>query len=160
MFSPVAYEGLENFLKEDELSIFRPSKEQNSADSAQFSLPSTTNGYSTAQSSPLLDSRIRVKPSPQQPRKGFSLAPVKGGGGEGNSGFHEPVYEGVTSMSSFGRPLSRMSTGTGGTTLAPNTPERKMSSFQTNGINVFPVLFRVFTLIRTMQKESSVILRI
>ncbi|XP_075258203.1 uncharacterized protein LOC142350290 isoform X4 [Convolutriloba macropyga] len=129
MFSSVAYEGLENFLKQDELTIFRPTKEQNSADSATFSLNSTnTNGYATAQSSPLLDSRIRVKPSPQQPRKGSSLIPR--GEIPESAITNESTYEGVAAMSSFGRPLSRLSSTN--TALLGGPPERKLSSFQSN----------------------------
>ena len=138
MFSSVAYEGLENFLKQDELTIFRPTKEQNSADSATFSLNSTnTNGYATAQSSPLLDSRIRVKPSPQQPRKGSSLIPR--GEIPESAITNESTYEGVAAMSSFGRPLSRLSSTN--TALLGGPPERKLSSFQSNGmISFFPFL--------------------
>ena len=132
MFSShVVYEGLDTFLKSGGsaggdknpgLSVFRNG---NNSDDSQSTLPAY--GYATANSSPVVETRVRSRSHANKQRKtgnGFASSVNEAA----LSGANDcPTYEGVSALSSFGRPLSKLSTNTNVTSLL-NTPDHKISS--------------------------------
>ena len=140
--SPVTYEGLDSFLKSDKtgVSTFRNG---NSSDDSQ---PDPAYGYATANSSPILETRIRSRSYPSKQRALVSKDLPK----------DCPAYEGVSALSSFGRPLSKLSNNTNVTSLI-NTLDHKMHGYQhyEMGICSFSFLCDNFC-IRGIQKWCEV----